>query len=149
MIIISIIFEKILESIKSAPLHRIGEAIGKMFLAMFMFLAILDVAGTWKAAKFVFLFGNMVFPKLLVSILIVFYFYVFVEIYENIKEEILHLLPKEDCKLWHNVPVSEVVDFLFSSGSFSRQNVVDILGVSRSTADKMSASLEAVKILVR
>lgn len=148
MIVFSIIWEKILEDIRKESLRNIYKTFTKIVSTTFLFFFLVDIPENIKRLKYAVFLWDMVFLKIVVSILIVWKFSAFISLWNYI-EEWFEWMTVKDTREWYGVPITEIVEYLFLNKNFPRQNIMDLFWVSRSTADIMASEMERVKILIR
>ncbi len=86
MIVFSIIWEKILEGIRKESLRNIYKTCTRIAMTVFLFLFLVDIPENIKRLTKAMFLWDMVFLKIIVSILIVWKYSAFISLWDYIEE---------------------------------------------------------------
>lgn len=143
---ISILYSKFLQHLETLSLYNIFILVAKLLSWLVICIFLINTHWTIENIAIALKWYDFAIIKIIISFIIVFYRKSILWVAKNIIEE---FRPAPECSLYQGIPIIELVDYLFTSKSFSRNEFCEQFAVSRKVFDDMANWLDKIGVFVR
>lgn len=141
--VFSILYSKFLRYIEDHTFGELAQTVAKLFCWLVISTSLVNIPEARENLAMAIKWQDFAILKIFTSFLLVFYIREIGNLLKSlffwILESFEEFLPKkEEGKKYQGIPLIELVDYLFSSGGYSRNEFCDHFAVSRKVFDDMA-----------
>lgn len=141
----SLLGKKVLDFVEKSTLSQTLKTASLICLSTGITIVLVDPTLLIKAGQYSFSFCNYLVPKFIVTTTIVFRSTTALKAMKR-----LYLIkPKQRLQLIEGVPTTEILDHIFTEGSFKREEIKKKFGISHDRSNKLAQKLEDLGVFVR
>lgn len=151
----NIIYSKFLRWLDKSPSYIIFISIAKLFCWIVISISLLNIPESKENLAIVIKWHNFAILKVLTSFLLVFHIWTILYFSKKLFKSIITWIEDElsgnkgELKMYKNIPLIELVDYLFTSSWYSRSEFCEKFAVSRKVFDDMANSFDSIGVFIR